>query len=102
MPSNLKKYKTKSKKMRPQSMSAAIRRGARIVATPNIPQIRADIQAGRRAAEPFLLFEGNLNGGGLANYAEARKVAQKLMNLCDKTEQLCNDSDRKARESHGL
>ncbi len=102
MLSKLKNYKKKAGKMRPRTMSDALRRGVSSVSPPSISQIRADIQAGRRAAEPFLLFEGNLNGGGLANYSEARKVAQKLMNLCDKTEQLCNDSDRKARESRGL
>ena len=102
MSGRLKNYKKKAGKMRPRTMHDALRRGVSSVVPTSIPQVRADIQSARRVAEPFLLFEGNLNGGGLANYSEARKVAQKLMIMCDNAERLCNESDRKARESRGL
>lgn len=102
MSSKLKNYKKKAGKMRPRTMSDALRRGVSSVAPTSIPQVRADIQSARRVAEPFLLFQGNPDSGGLANYAEARKVADKLMGMCDHAERLCNESDRKARESRGL
>lgn len=102
MPSKLKNYKEKAGKMRPRTMSDALRRGIKSVAPTSIPQIRADIQSARRVAESLMLFQGPVGPEVTTNYSEARKVADKLMGMCDHAERLCNESDRKARESRGL
>lgn len=59
-----------------------------------VHRIRADIQAARRAAEPFIVFEGPITSFSIASYASAKDVAERLMKICNHAERLCNERDQ--------
>ena len=50
--------------------------------------VRRKVAVLRKAAEPFLLFKGEIPSGAVSNYSDTVDICQKGLRLCDAVEKL--------------